>query len=58
MLQSRVSKLNEQLETEKLGLLAVVERKNQEIANLNGKCVDYSVYMRMENSLTRESEGY
>ena len=32
-----MSKLNEQLETEKLELLSVVERKNQEIDRLNGK---------------------
>ena len=35
--QSRVSKLNEQLESEKLDLLSVVERKNQEIDRLNGQ---------------------
>ncbi|KAJ7387616.1 hypothetical protein OS493_000951 [Desmophyllum pertusum] len=33
---SRVSRLNEQLESEKLELLSVVERKNQEIDRLNG----------------------
>lgn len=35
--QSRVSKLNEQLESEKLDLLTVVERKSQEIDRLNGE---------------------
>ena len=37
LFQSRVSKLNEQLESEKLDLLSVVERKNQEIDRLNGQ---------------------
>jgi hypothetical protein len=37
LLQSRVAKSNEQLETEKLELLALLERKRQEIEGLNGK---------------------
>ena len=41
--QTRVSRLNEQLESEKLELLSVVERKNQEIDRLNGMKINIFV---------------
>lgn len=40
---SRVSRLNEQLESEKLEMLSVVERKNQEIDRLNGKGIRWCI---------------
>lgn len=38
-----MSRLNEQLESEKLELLSVVERKNQEIDRLNGMKINIFV---------------
>ena len=59
--QSRVSKLNEQLESEKLDLLSVVERKSQEIDRLNGErkmiCIQYIVPNKIKHVLNLQCVG-
>ncbi|CAH3021550.1 unnamed protein product [Porites evermanni] len=54
---SRVSRLNEQLESEKLELLSVVERKNQEIDRLNEEWKTMSEKLSEANSVKCEAQA-
>jgi len=53
----RVSRLNEQLESEKLELLSVVERKNQEIDRLNDEWKTMSEKLSEANSIKCEAQA-